>query len=156
MFSIGFAEILLLALVILVVVGPERLPETIKTISLNMAKFRRYWARTKRDLESELGLDDLRREIHNAEVLEHLKETQKMLNNPLEEEAQNRAPRSREVTPPITPAARQAAQEESDAVEELSRNSILPPDEKAPVEPSGNSEVEPPDSPPAGDSDKPA
>lgn len=143
MFSIGFAEIVLLAVVTLLVVGPERLPETIKSVSLNLAKFRRYWARTKRDLESELGLDDLRREIHNAEVLEHLKETQKMLNNPLEDEASKRAPRTREVTPPITPAARQAAQEESEAVEELSKNSIKPPQPASSPEDADTGSVEP-------------
>lgn len=143
MFSIGFAEIVLLAVVTLLVVGPERLPETIKSVSLNLAKFRRYWARTKRDLESELGLDDLRREIHNAEVLEHLKETQKMLNNPLEDEASKRAPRTREVTPPITPAARQAAQEESEAVEELSKNSIKPPQPVSSPEDADTGSVEP-------------
>ena len=79
MFSIGFAELLVIAVIMLLVVGPERLPDTIRTISVNLAKFRRYWSRTKRELEQELGLDDIRREIHNAEVLEHLRDNQTML-----------------------------------------------------------------------------
>lgn len=84
MFSIGFAELLVIAVITLLVVGPERLPETIRFISLNLAKFKRYWQSTRRDLEKDLGLDDLRREIHNAAVLEHLEETKKKLNKPLE------------------------------------------------------------------------
>lgn len=94
MFSIGFAELLVIAVIMLLVVGPERLPDTIRTISVNLAKFRRYWSRTKRELEQELGLDDIRREIHNAEVLEHLRETQKMLNEPVEKELERRVPGS--------------------------------------------------------------
>ncbi len=84
MFSIGFAELLIIAVVTLLVVGPERLPETIRFISLHLAKFRRYWQGARRDIEKELGLDDLRREIHNAEVMEHLKETKKALNKSLD------------------------------------------------------------------------
>jgi sec-independent protein translocase protein TatB len=83
MFSIGFAELLVIAVITLLVVGPERLPETIRFISLHLAKFRRYWQGARRDIEKELGLDDLRREIHNAEVIEHLKETKKALNKSL-------------------------------------------------------------------------
>jgi|GEM_PF-1230569 sec-independent protein translocase protein TatB len=84
MFSIGFAELLVIAVITLLVVGPERLPETIRFISLNVAKFRRYWQSTRRDIEKDLGLDELRREIHNAAVMEHLEETKKKLNKPLE------------------------------------------------------------------------
>ncbi len=82
MFSIGFAELLVIAVIILLVVGPERLPETIRFVSINIAKFRRYWQSTRREIEKDLGLDDLRREIHNAAVMEHLEETKKMLNKP--------------------------------------------------------------------------
>lgn len=84
MFSIGFAELLVIAVITLLVVGPERLPETIRFISLNVAKFRRYWQSTRREIEKDLGLDDLRREIHNAAVMEHLEETKKKLNKPLQ------------------------------------------------------------------------
>lgn len=84
MFSIGFAELLVIAVITLIVVGPERLPETIRFVSLNVAKFRRYWQSTRRDIEKDLGLDDLRREIHNAAVMEHLEEAKKNLNKPLD------------------------------------------------------------------------
>lgn len=84
MFSIGFSELLVIAVITLIVVGPERLPETIRFVSLNVAKFRRYWQSTRRDIEKDLGLDDLRREIHNAAVMEHLEEAKKTLNKPLD------------------------------------------------------------------------
>jgi sec-independent protein translocase protein TatB len=84
MFSIGFLELLVIAVILLLVVGPEKLPEAVRGISMNIARFQRYWARAKRDLEQELGLDDIRREIHNAEVMEHLRQTQKLLKEPLD------------------------------------------------------------------------
>lgn len=85
MFGIGFFELLIIAVVTLLIVGPEKLPETIRTISLHLARIRRFWVQAKQDIEREVGMEDIRREIHNAEVMEQLKETQTMLNQPAED-----------------------------------------------------------------------
>ena len=62
----GFAEVLLIAVVGLLVVGPERLPGAIRTGSAWLNRFRRGFNDLKRDVQLEL---------HNDEVMRDLRET---------------------------------------------------------------------------------
>lgn len=119
MFSIGFAELLVIAVITLLVVGPERLPETIRFLSLQLAKFRRYWQSARRDIERELGLDDLRREIHNAEVMEHLKQTKKMLDKSMDADPEQKA----SGMVPLSETAKEPLSKVEEALE--AQNSIL-------------------------------
>ena len=131
MFSIGFAELLVIAVITLLVVGPERLPETIRFVTLNLAKFKRYWQSTRRDIEKDLGLADIRREIHNAAVMEHLEETKKKLNKPLESLTETEAAES--------------SKKESDLVEEVlaEDKKELPADGEPSIAPAVDKEGEP-------------
>lgn len=72
MLSIGFLEILVIAVLGLLVFGPEKLPEAIRTFAFGISKVKRSWNNTRRELEQELGMDEIRREIHNAQVMEDL------------------------------------------------------------------------------------
>lgn len=72
MLSIGFLEILVIAVLGLLVFGPEKLPEAIRTFAFGISKVKRSWNSTRRELEQELGMDEIRREIHNAQVMEDL------------------------------------------------------------------------------------
>lgn len=72
MLSIGFFEILVIAVLGLLVFGPEKLPDAIRTFAFGISKVKRSWNSTRRELEQELGMDEIRREIHNAQVLEDL------------------------------------------------------------------------------------
>lgn len=72
MFGIGFFEILVIAVLGLLVFGPEKLPEAIRTFAFGFSKAKRTWQATRRELEQELGMDDIRREIHNAQIMENL------------------------------------------------------------------------------------
>jgi len=85
MFSIGFAELLLIAVVTLLIVGPEKLPETVRAITIQLSKIKRFWQNAKREVEREVGMDEIRREIHNAQVMEHLERAKKMNFKQLEE-----------------------------------------------------------------------
>ncbi len=89
MFGISFAELLLIAVILLLVVGPEKLPETVRAISINLAKLRRFWSHARREIEREVGMDDIRREIHNAEVMAQLEETKKTLNKDIQSDDWN-------------------------------------------------------------------
>lgn len=80
MFDIGFAELLVIGLVGLIVIGPSRLPETIRTVALWMGRARRTYSQFRRDLEQEIGADEIRRELHNEEIMSQLRETQQQLN----------------------------------------------------------------------------
>lgn len=65
----GMAELFVIAIVGLLVIGPEKLPETIKTVLVWAGKTKRMLNATRMELEQQLGVDDIRREIHNEEVL---------------------------------------------------------------------------------------
>ena len=79
MFDIGFLELLVIALITLVVMGPERLPEAIRTISLWLGRLKQLWTRARTEIETEVGLDDIRHQLHNEEVLRELGEQKDQL-----------------------------------------------------------------------------
>nr|WP_067299075.1 Sec-independent protein translocase protein TatB [Marinobacterium profundum] len=61
MFDIGFAELLIVAVVALLVLGPEKLPTAVRTLGLWMGKFRRTVSGIQSEISEELRLDELRR-----------------------------------------------------------------------------------------------
>ncbi|MDH1264092.1 Sec-independent protein translocase protein TatB [Pseudomonas sp. GD03944] len=78
MFDIGFSELLLVGLVALVVLGPERLPGAVRTASLWIGRLKRSFQAIKQDVERELGADEIRRQLHNDKILELEREMQAM------------------------------------------------------------------------------
>ena len=84
MIDIGFLELLVIALITLVVMGPERLPETIRTISLWIGRLKQQLAKTRQDIENEVGMDDIRHQLHNEQVLKELGESKDQLEQSLE------------------------------------------------------------------------
>ena len=79
MFDIGFPELLIVALVLRWVVGPERLPEVLRTVGRVVGSARRSFDTLKAELEREVGADDLRRELHNARIMEDAKRVEEDL-----------------------------------------------------------------------------
>ena len=63
MFDIGFWELLLIGIVALVVVGPERLPEVARSAGVYVAKFRRFVAGVKSDIDAELETGELKKSL---------------------------------------------------------------------------------------------
>ncbi len=61
MFDIGFSEIVLIGVVALVVVGPERLPKAARTMGLLFGRLQRYVSDVKADISREMELDELRK-----------------------------------------------------------------------------------------------
>lgn len=72
MFDIGFWELATIAIIGIVVVGPERLPEVVRTVAAYVRKARRAFQDVKSDIERELDLDDLRRQMHELDMDEHI------------------------------------------------------------------------------------
>lgn len=70
MLDIGFPELLLVTLVILLVFGPERLPEVLRTLGGWIGQARRSFTSLKTEIEREIGADEIRRDLHNARILE--------------------------------------------------------------------------------------
>lgn len=74
----GFSELLLIAIIGLIVIGPKRLPEAARFAGLWVGRIRRLVSGAKAELEKELGLDDVRRQLHNEKILGDLEKK----NNP--------------------------------------------------------------------------
>ena len=74
MFNIHSTEILLILIVALVVIGPDRLPMAVKTAGLWIGRFRRSFYKVKAEIERELNTDEIRRQLHNESVLAQIDE----------------------------------------------------------------------------------
>jgi sec-independent protein translocase protein TatB len=75
MFDIGFWEIIVILVILLLVVGPERMPTVARTIALWMRKARRLVAQVKQEVEQELRAEELRQSLRKNIDLPDLNET---------------------------------------------------------------------------------
>ena len=66
MFDVGFSELVLIGVVALVVLGPERLPGAARTAGALLRRARSSWANVKAEVERELAAEELKRTIRNA------------------------------------------------------------------------------------------
>jgi len=65
-FDIGFSELLLIAVVALVVLGPERLPKAARFTGLWVRRARNQWDSVKQELERELQAEELQRNLRSV------------------------------------------------------------------------------------------
>jgi|TARA_B110000483_G_C18108623_1_gene508773 sec-independent protein translocase protein TatB len=72
MFDIGFMEILLIAAVSLVVMGPKRLPHAVRQVSLWIGRIKQAFSTARQQLENEVGMDDIKRQLHNEKIMQDL------------------------------------------------------------------------------------
>ena len=68
MFDIGFWEVLLIAVMTMIIVGPEKLPGVARTAGRWVGKARRFIEGVKSDVEQEFDVTELKRMMHNQEV----------------------------------------------------------------------------------------
>jgi sec-independent protein translocase protein TatB len=59
MFDVGFSEMLVIGIVALVVIGPERLPRVARTLGVLFGRMQRYVAQVKSDINREMEMADL-------------------------------------------------------------------------------------------------
>jgi sec-independent protein translocase protein TatB len=93
MFDVGFWELTIIALVALIVIGPERLPKVARTAGLWLGRGRRFIATVKADIDKEIKAEELREVIEKQAALanpvhEIVEETRKDLNEIKQETAQ--------------------------------------------------------------------
>ncbi|GAB3284874.1 Sec-independent protein translocase protein TatB [Parahaliea aestuarii] len=70
MFDIGFLELILIAIVALVVIGPEKLPGAVRTGAVYLRRIKRSFNDIRREVEQEL---------HNDAVMQELKQTREQV-----------------------------------------------------------------------------
>lgn len=93
MFDVSFTELLLIGVVALVVIGPERLPRVARTVGHLVGRAQRYVTDVKTDIKREMDLeklDDLKSQMEEAaqSVKTSIKDAGDTLRNPLEEAQQ--------------------------------------------------------------------
>ncbi len=76
MFEIGFPELLVIVFVGLLVVGPEKLPQIIKTLTRSFRAIKSYLSQTRTEIEKSVGMDEIRQDLHNEKIMESEKGTQ--------------------------------------------------------------------------------
>lgn len=84
MFDVGFSELLVIAVVALLVLGPERLPTAARTVGALLRKARQSFDSVKSEVERELHDDELKRTLKD---LPRPSETLRSLTQPLEQSA---------------------------------------------------------------------
>lgn len=128
MFNIGSFEVLLIFIIALLVLGPEKLPGAIKTSGLWIGRFRRSFYKVKAEIERELNTDEIRRQLHNESVMEEIEDaksqvediasdTEKSVNNIVN--SANFDPGASKFS--ITKEAADASEEERSTIEELGK-----------------------------------
>ena len=80
MFDIGFAELLLIGVVGLLVVGPEQLPGAVRTVLAWVNRFRRSFDQIR---------TEVRRELHNDEIVQRLKAESQQLEQQVRDTTQS-------------------------------------------------------------------
>ncbi len=81
MFDIGFSEILIVATLTLIIMGPKRLPETVKTITLWLGRIRNFINSAKVDIENEVGIDEIKKQLHNEKIMNEIEKSKRELNS---------------------------------------------------------------------------
>lgn len=106
MFDIGFAELVIIAVVSLLVIGPERLPSTIRTASLWLNRIKRGFNDIKQEVQQELHNDSVMQELRKTG--EQLQQQTQDIQNSIHDTAEVSSSATPEKTPdpalPSTPA----------------------------------------------------
>lgn len=118
--SVSPIELVVILVVALLVIGPERLPATIRTVSLWFGRFRRSFYKVKAEIERELNADEVRRQLHNESVLADLRDAKSDVENVATDarKSVNEIVNSKDFDPGASPATEEqvrAAEEERKA-----------------------------------------
>lgn len=72
MFQVGFLEIAIILILGLLIIGPKRLPDLIKTILKFYKKVQKQIANLKSDLEEDIGTEEIKKDVFNEMRMEEL------------------------------------------------------------------------------------
>ena len=118
MFDLGFWELMLIAMIALLVVGPERLPGLARSAGLWMGKLRRFIQSVKQDINQELAAEELQRTLNKQASIPELEEIIEETESVVEEATQI-----------LTPEQQQSAKSINDTDEPSGNQSNKPHDE---------------------------
>ena len=113
MFDIGFSELLVIAVVALIVLGPERLPKAARFAGLWVRRARAQWYSVKDELERELASEELKRNLKDAQ--DALRDTEQRIRDSARETEQQ------------FEEVRKAARDDANALRDDVESAITPP-----------------------------
>ncbi|MBR9804964.1 twin-arginine translocase subunit TatB [bacterium] len=70
--NIGFQELLLISVLALIILGPDRLPAAVRTFTLWSSRLKASINQIKQDIGEEINIDEIRRDVHNEELMRTL------------------------------------------------------------------------------------
>ena len=73
MFEFSFPELVVVCVIALLVLGPDRLPGALRTLGLWVGRISRTFSTMKTEIEREIGMDEIRRQLHNEAVMDQIK-----------------------------------------------------------------------------------
>jgi sec-independent protein translocase protein TatB len=85
MFDMGFTELLVIGVVALLVLGPERLPGAVRSSSKKLSQLKSMFNSLKEELAKEVNIEELRQDAHNSSIMKQLEEGGKELKDDLDE-----------------------------------------------------------------------
>ena len=124
-------ELILVFVVALLVIGPDKLPGAVRTGSLWLGRFRRSYNKVKSEIERELNTDEIKRQLHNEAVLEEIEQTKAHVKKIADETKVSVDALVSSTS--FDPGASSAT--ESQLVNDLERNSIAPEQPTTPAAP---------------------
>ena len=96
MFDLGFGELVVIAVVALIVLGPERLPKAARFAGLWMRRARAQWHSVRSEFEREMAADELKRSLRRQDAVRETEDTVRDRRaGPRELEHPRRGPRHR-------------------------------------------------------------
>ena len=81
MFQIGFLEIIIILVLGLIIIGPNRIPVVVKAVLKFYKRIQKKFTNFKKDVEKEIGVDELNKDIFNELRMEELEETKESEND---------------------------------------------------------------------------
>jgi len=72
LFQVGFLEIAIILILGLIIIGPKRLPDLIKTILKFYKKVQKQISTLKNDLEEDIGTEEIKKDVFNEMRMEEL------------------------------------------------------------------------------------
>lgn len=133
MFDVGFSELMVIALVGLIVIGPERLPKVARTAGHLLGRLQRYVSDVKSDISREMQLDELKK--LQAQVQEQARDLDRQINDQM-----------KTVETELNQSILASAEKKDESIE--AAQPYMPPAPSVPSVPQAPSV--PPNNPPAG------
>lgn len=118
MFDISFTELMMIALVGLVVIGPERMPKVARTAGHLLGRLQRYVSDVKADINREMQLEDLKK--LQAQVAEQARDMERQVNEQL-------STTEKELNQSILAGSESTTQTPAEAQAEETKPAVTPP-----------------------------